>query len=151
MDEYEFVPDRGLLLLQMVQAVPVAKPAFFDSEWHLFKFPKPVLQTSDEPIHLGRNHSPVNEFLGLGPMNADQLGLPISPHLYLGMFATESLGPERIHRLPNRLARSFNEATLSTWWTQFFQHAGGPSFPKDIPDLPDERIQVNSGGPTLES
>lgn len=143
--EYEIVPDRGQLLLQMVQAVPAAATPFLDAEWQLFRFQKPLLHTSDEPIHIGRGYSPMNGFLGLGLSNADYLGISISPNLYLGMLATESFGQERIHDLTPSLADEFNSAALGTWWTQYFRHPEGSPFPTDIPDLPKKRIQVNPG------
>jgi hypothetical protein len=139
-DSYTFEPSRAQQLLQMLKAVPQAAEPFIESEWHLLRFEEPLLLTSDEPIMLGREPTPQNQFLGLGPANADYLSIALSPYVCLGMIRTSPIGREADVTLPAGEAQKQNLALLDTWWQQLFRHPDGPPFPTDFPPLPEERV-----------
>jgi len=139
-DKYSFEPSRPQQLLQMLKAVPRAAEPFIESEWHLLRFEDPLLLTCDEPITLAREPTPQNQFLGLGPANADYLAIPLSPRVCLGMIRTRPIGREADVTLPPAEADKQNLAILETWWHQLFRHPEGPPFPTDFPPLPEERV-----------
>jgi hypothetical protein len=139
-DGYTFEPTRPRQLLQMLKAVPQAAEPFIESEWHLLRFEDPLLLTSDEPIMLAREPTPQNQFLGLGPANADYLSIALSAHVCLGMIRTRPIGREADVTLPPAEAEKQNLALLGTWWQQLFRHPDGPRFPTNFPPLPEERV-----------
>jgi hypothetical protein len=139
-DAYSFEAPRPMQLRHMLNGAPQAAEPFIESEWHLLRFEQPVLLTCDEPITLGREPTPQNQFLGIGPASADYLSIPLSPQVFLGMMRTKPTGREADVTLPLSEADHHNQAILATWWQQLFRHPDGPPFPTDFPPLPDERI-----------
>jgi len=117
LDDVSFELPREAMLLQMFQMMFPAAMPFNESEWHLLKFADPLLFTSDEPIILQRDWRPENRFLGVGPATADQMYVPISPHLCLAVVRVAGVGHESIHELPGVEGAKINERTVGTWWS----------------------------------
>jgi hypothetical protein len=139
---YRFEPSREQQLLTMLKGVPDAAAPFIEAEWHLLSFEQPILLTCDEPITLAREPTPQNQFLGLGPANADYLSIPLSSSVSLGMIRRDPIGAESAVTLPLRDAEHHNQAVLETWWSQLFRHPAGPAFPKSFPPRPERRVEI---------
>ncbi|HEX2015321.1 MAG TPA: DUF4238 domain-containing protein, partial [Solirubrobacteraceae bacterium] len=137
-DSYNFEPPKEHLVASMIKGVPEAAAPFIESQWFLVRASGPVLLTSDEPISLWREPTPQNELMGVGPVNAHVIQMPLSPERCLVMLR-RSASPDVVAPVSDEPIAGINELTRRGWWSQLYRHPDGPVFPPLPPPLPPRR------------
>jgi len=138
-DSYAFEPPKEHLIASMIEGVPDAAEPFIESQWILTRATGPLLLTSDEPISLWRQPTPENQWMGLGPANADIIQLPLSPNRCLFMLRNSDY-PDLLAPISDEPIAGINELTLHSSWSQLFRHPDGPRFPPLPPPMPERRV-----------
>ena len=139
---YQFAPSRPQQLIFMLEGVPKLAEPYLAAEWHLLRFERPLLFTSDEPIILFREPGPESDLRGIGPASADAIYLPLSPRHCLAMIHKQPSGSESIHDVADREAGPINRHSVGTFWSQLFRYPDGSPFPPFVPPLPERRVVV---------
>lgn len=131
-DGYRVVPSNNELVTTMLEAAADLVQPVADRKWFLERSKKPLIITSDAPVHLWSPPGPY----GVGVITAEEILLPVDPHHCLLLVHDSHGFPETALDIPPRMAKDISNRIALRSYEWVFAYPRGRAL--DAIDLPTE-------------
>jgi hypothetical protein len=131
-DGYTVVPSNNELVTAMLEGARDLVQPIADRAWFLHRSKKPLIVTSDAPVHLWSRPGPY----GVGVLTAEEISLPIDPHHSLLLVADPRGFDETALDIPPRIAKDISGRVAASSYEWVFADPRGKAL--DAIPLPTE-------------
>lgn len=120
-DGYAVVPSNNELVTTMLEAAKDLVQPIADRAWFLQRSKKPLIITSDAPVHLWSRPGPY----GVGVLTAEEVSLPVDPHHSLLLVADPRGFDEMALDIPPRIAKDISSRVAASSYEWLFADPRG--------------------------
>jgi Protein of unknown function (DUF4238) len=130
-DRFDAVPSQEHMIEMSLTAIPELTNIFFQMSWKLLRPDRACLLTSDQPVVYWREPNPVDRFVGIGPITAREVRVPLSPDAALVLVHPREVDEveDAEHEIGETVARCLNRDLLSWPASRQWLHRPGVSHP----------------------
>lgn len=147
LDSFEISPHQNQMIAAMLE-IGMELGAFFATRFFTcLRFAEPGLVLTDRPLYLYRKPEHHNPYLGVGPVTADEVWLPIDRRTLLILHGDEVIGDGMRNAPADLSIDQMNQALVSSTYLELYCHPDdlGRLEGLELPD-PNRPLMEMSGG-----